>query len=117
MSVRVAANPASDPTALANRRGDIPGSDCVLTDLLDRCARRDETALAQLYDITSPWIYQLIRRRTASTAMADDAMVAIYATVWRKAAGFAGRDRSALSWITSIALHAVGQSGPAFWHS
>ena len=74
----------------------------ILGELLHRCAQHDEAGLASLYELTSPWIYPLVTRLTSSASMADNAMVAIYAKVWRQAARHAN-DQSILAWITTIA--------------
>ncbi len=74
----------------------------ILGDLLHRCAQHDEAGLAHLYELTSPWIYPLVTRLTSSASAADNAMVAIYAKVWRQAARHAD-DQSILAWITTIA--------------
>ena len=74
----------------------------VLGELLHRCAQHDEAGLARLYELTSPWIYPLVTRLTSSASVADNAMVAIYAKVWRQAARHAD-DQSILAWITTIA--------------
>jgi hypothetical protein len=74
----------------------------ILGELLHRCAQHDEAGLAGLYELTSPWIYALVTRLTSSASVADNAMVAIYAKVWRQAARHAG-DQSILAWITTIA--------------
>ena len=44
----------------------------------------------------------LVTRLTSSASAADNAMVAIYAKVWRQAARHAD-DQSILAWITTIA--------------
>jgi Sigma-70 region 2 len=74
----------------------------VLGELLHRCAQHDEAGLARLYELTSPWIYSLVTRLTSSASAADNAMVAIYAEVWRQAARHAD-DHSILAWMTTIA--------------
>jgi RNA polymerase sigma-70 factor (ECF subfamily) len=74
----------------------------VLDELLHRCAQRDEVGLARLYELTSPFIYGLVTRLTSSSSVADNAMVATYAKVWRHAARHDG-DQSILAWITTIA--------------
>jgi hypothetical protein len=74
----------------------------VFGELLHRCAENDEAGLARLYELTSPWIYPLVTRLTDSASVADNAMVAIYARVWRQAARHAD-DKSILAWITTIA--------------
>jgi DNA-directed RNA polymerase specialized sigma24 family protein len=75
----------------------------VLGELLHRCAQHDEAALARLYELTIPWIYALVTRLTSSASVADTAMVATYAKVWRQAARHAEHDQSILAWMTTIA--------------
>jgi hypothetical protein len=75
----------------------------ILGGLLHRCAHHDEVALARLYELTSPWIYALVIRRTSSMSMADSAMVAIYTKVWRQAGRHTEHDQSILAWMTTIA--------------
>ena len=75
----------------------------VLAGLLHRCTEHDEAALERLYELTSPWIYALVTRRTNSASVADNAIVAIYTKVWRQAARHAEHDQSILAWMTIIA--------------
>jgi hypothetical protein len=74
----------------------------ILDELLHRCAQHDEAALARLYELTSPWIYALVTRRTSSASAAESAMVAIYAKVWKRAASHDG-EQSILAWMSTIA--------------
>jgi DNA-directed RNA polymerase specialized sigma24 family protein len=95
------------------RRTDGSSQNGLLADLLIRCAARDEAAMADLYDLTSEWIYAVVRRRTASIALAEDALVKVYTAVWRRAATFSARQRSGLAWMTSIAFETI-QSRSSF---
>jgi hypothetical protein len=91
------------------RTGKLPtGGGVALAQLLGCCAHRDEQALLRFYEITSPWVYRLIQQGTVSASEAEGAMVAVYTTVWRRAAGFADVDRTALGWITSITFEVAG---------
>jgi RNA polymerase sigma-70 factor (ECF subfamily) len=85
------------------RRHDSAVEDADLSALLTRCAERDQAALARFYELTSPWIYTLLRRRTRSVTEADDALVTVYTRVWRQAAEFTAQRRSALAWTTWLA--------------
>ena len=80
----------------------------VLGELLVASGRHDEAAFARFYQLTSSWIFYLLRRRTGSTAHAEDALVLVYAEVWRRAASFAPPNQSALAWVTTIAYDVVG---------
>jgi DNA-directed RNA polymerase specialized sigma24 family protein len=92
--------PAARPVDGSHQNG-------ILAELLVRCADHDPTALAQLYELTSDWIYAVLRRRTASIATAEAAMVEVYTTVWRRAATFPSLKRTALAWMTSIAFETI----------
>ena len=69
--------------------------------------RHDEAAFARLYQLTSPWIYHLLRRRTGSTAHAEDAVCLVYTAIWQRAASFAQPNQSALAWVTTLAYDVV----------
>ena len=89
------------------REGAFGGSK-LLAELLVATGLRDEAAFARFYQLTSPWIFFLIRRRTRSTADAEDAMRLVYTTIWRRAVTFAPAHQSALAWATTIAYEMVG---------
>ena len=73
-----------------------------------RPGRHDEAAFARFYQLTSPWIYHLLRRWTGSTAHAEDSLRVVYAAIWQRAASYAPRNQSALAWTTTIAYDVVG---------
>jgi DNA-directed RNA polymerase specialized sigma24 family protein len=83
------------------------GGPTLLGELLIASGRHDEAAFARFYQLTSPWIYYLLRRRTGSTGDAEDAMRLVYTTIWQRAARFAP-NQSALAWATTIAYDVVG---------
>ncbi len=83
------------------------GGNRVLADLLSAAGRRDGEAFARLYQLTSPWIYYLLRRRPGSVAEAEAAMVTVYVGIWHRAGEFDPSDRSALSWLTSAAYESL----------
>jgi DNA-directed RNA polymerase specialized sigma24 family protein len=80
----------------------------LLSELLVASGRHDEAAFARLYQLTSPWIYYLLRRRTGSTSHAEDALRLVYTTIWQRAASFTPPNQSALAWVTAIAYDVVG---------
>ena len=84
------------------------GGTRLLGELLIASGRHDEAAFARFYQLTSPWIYYLLLRRTGSTGDAEDAMRLVYITIWQRAASFAPPNQSALAWATSIAYDVVG---------
>jgi DNA-directed RNA polymerase specialized sigma24 family protein len=80
----------------------------LLGELLVAAGRQDEAAFARFYQLTSPWIYHLLRRQLHSTDRADNAMVTVYTAVWHRAASFASPSQSALAWVTTLAYDLVG---------
>jgi DNA-directed RNA polymerase specialized sigma24 family protein len=91
----------------AEFRGGAFGDRRLLNELLVASGRQDEAAFTRFYELTSPWIYLLLRRRTGSTAHAENAMRLVYAAIWRRAASFAPTKQSALAWATTIAYESV----------
>jgi RNA polymerase sigma-70 factor (ECF subfamily) len=83
------------------------GDRTMLNELLVASGRQDEAAFTRFYELTSPWIYLLLRRRTGSTAHAENAMRLVYTAVWRRAASFAPAKQSALAWVTTITYESV----------
>jgi DNA-directed RNA polymerase specialized sigma24 family protein len=72
--------------------------------------RHDEVAFTRLYQLTSPWIQHLLRRRTKSTADTENAMRLIYTTIWQRAASYGPPNESALAWMTHLAYDLVESS-------
>jgi DNA-directed RNA polymerase specialized sigma24 family protein len=107
MTAGVAATSSRDQAEAEGCRDGAFGGRRLLSELLVASGRRDETAFARLYQLTSPWIYHLLRRRTGSTVHAEDALVLVYTAIWQRAPGFAP-NQSALAWVTTIAYNVVG---------
>ena len=74
----------------------------LLAELLVAAGHRDEAAFARFYQLTSPWIVYLLRRRTRSATGAEDSIRLVYTTIWRRAATFSPPNQSALAWATTI---------------
>lgn len=91
-------------------RGDAFGGTRLLNELLIASGHQDEAAFARFYELTSPWIYHLLRRRTGSAARAEDALRLVYTAIWRRAASFPPRNQSALAWATTIAYDVEGSA-------
>ena len=108
MTASSAGSPSCGEGAAEGREDGAFGGRRLLGDLLVASGRRDEAAFARFYQLTSPWIFHLLRRWTASIAHAEDATCVVYTTVWRRASGFAPSNRSALAWVTAIAYDVVG---------
>ena len=106
MTASVIAAPA-DAEAEGCRDGAFDGG-TLLSELLVASGRHDEAAFARFYELTSPWIYHLLRRWTGTTAHAEDSLRVVYAAIWQRAASYAPRNQSALAWTTTIAYDVVG---------
>ena len=107
MTTSVAATSAGGGAETDGGRDDAFGGSSLLNELLVASGHRDEAAFARFYQLTSPWIFFLLRRRTRSTADAEDAMRLVYTAIWRRAVTFAPANQSALTWATTIAYEMV----------
>ena len=107
MTTSVAATSSAGEAEAEGCREGAFGDRRLLSELLVASGRHDEAAFARLYQLTSPWIYHLLRRRTGSTAHAEDAMCLLYTTIWQRAASFAPPNQSALAWMTTLAYDLV----------
>lgn len=81
-----------------------PGrSNEVLTELIGKIARRDEGALAELYDRTSRVVYGLALQMVAEQSAAEDVTLEVYRQVWRGADAFAPEQGTVLNWLVVLA--------------
>jgi RNA polymerase sigma-70 factor (ECF subfamily) len=104
------ASVAFSPGVAAESRGDGAfGGRRLLDELLVASAHHDEAAFARFYQLTSPWTFYLLRRRSGSPPDAEDALRLVYTAIWRRAAGFAPRQQSAIAWLTTVIYDTVGR--------
>ena len=68
-----------------------------------RCALRDESALAALYDQSSQLVYTIALRILRDEADASEVVVDVYKQVWDTAARFDEQRGSAAAWIVILA--------------
>ena len=73
-----------------------------LVELLARSSRGDETAFAELYDLTSSRVYGLARRVVRDPAQAEEVAQEAYLEIWRQSARFDAARGSALAWMLTI---------------
>lgn len=73
-----------------------------LMDLIDRIARRDETALKALYDLTARKLYGLSLRVLGSAEAAEDALQEAYLQVWRSAGDYRATLSPPMAWLGLI---------------
>lgn len=88
--------------AHAFRHGDSPGDDA-LARLVPRVAQGDERALEELYAATSGRVFGLALRILRDRPSAEEAVVDVYAQVWRQAERYDASKGSVASWITTLA--------------
>ena len=74
-----------------------------LEPLLERCARRDQAALAALYERAGPLLLGVLMRMLRNRALAEDALQDVFVRVWQQAAQFDQHRGRALAWLVSIA--------------
>lgn len=72
-------------------------------DYVRRCAARDESALAALYDESSQLAYSIALRILQDEADASEVVLDVYKQVWDSAARFDDRRGSAAAWIVILA--------------
>ena len=72
-------------------------------DYVRRCASRDESALAALYDESSQLTYTIAKRILQDEADGSEVVLDVYKQVWDAAARFDERRGSAAAWIVVLA--------------
>ena len=73
--------------------------------LLQAVARRDEAALAALYDRFSRPVFSLVVRVVRSTAEAEEILQETFWLIWEKASSYQPALGSPFAWIVTIARH------------
>jgi RNA polymerase sigma-70 factor (ECF subfamily) len=72
-------------------------------DYVRRCASRDESALAALYDESSQLAYTVVMRILGDEADASEVVLDVYKQVWDAAGRFDEKRGSAAAWIVMLA--------------
>ena len=72
-------------------------------DLIARCARGDQVALARLYDATAAQVNGLAQRILADRELAEEITGDVYLQVWRSAASYDPQRGNPLAWLLTIA--------------
>ena len=71
--------------------------------LLNRAARGDTAAFAELYDATAARVHGLVLRVVRDPAQAEEVTQEVFLDVWRQASRYDARRGSALAWLMTIA--------------
>ena len=76
--------------------------DAELMVLIDRVGRRDEAALKQLYEQTSPRLFGLAIRVVRQREWAEDVLQEAFLTIWRVAGDYRGSLSPPMAWLGLI---------------
>ena len=76
----------------------------LVTDMVRRCGRGDETALGELFDLTFFMVAALVGRGTLSPAGVDDEVVEAFRRIWRRSGDYAPSDQGVLAWVVDQVL-------------
>jgi len=72
-------------------------------ELVRRCARGDQGALAALYDQTSSIVYGVALRVLSNPADAEEITIDVYNQVWHSAVNFENTRGSVMTWLVMLA--------------
>ena len=74
-------------------------------ELLQRVARHDQKALAELYDRHAGWLFLRLSRRCGDPGLVEEALQDTFLSAWRSAGAFrtSGPDGSAGAWLWTLA--------------
>ena len=81
----------------------VPGSVDRPADLLGRCARGDDRAFAEFYDLTASRVYGLVLRVVRAPDLAAEVTQEIYLEVWQTSARYRPERGSVWAWLTTLA--------------
>lgn len=70
--------------------------------LMARVARRDETALVELYDLTISRVFAIAQRITRQTSTAEEVVSDVYLQVWQLSENYDVRRGSVITWLLTI---------------
>lgn len=70
---------------------------------IEQIAARDQTALAQFYDVTNRLAFGLILRILSDRATAEEVLLDVYTQVWRQAGNYSRERGTPLAWLLTIA--------------
>ncbi len=70
--------------------------------LLQRIAKGDQTAVAELYDVTNTLVFGLALRILSERAAAEDVVIEVYAQVWVQARMYDPQRGTPLAWLLTL---------------
>jgi len=77
--------------------------DVELRRLISAVAAGDQSALAELYDVSSPVAFSLVLRIVGDRAVAEEVTLDVYTQVWRQATAYDSSRGTLLAWLLTIA--------------
>lgn len=89
--------------AVAEAKPQRPGSEPSWAALLARVGGADQSALAQLYDASSPAVFGLTLRILGDRAAAEEVTLDVYTQVWKTASQYTPERGAASSWLLMLA--------------
>ncbi|MBS0250259.1 MAG: sigma-70 family RNA polymerase sigma factor [Proteobacteria bacterium] len=84
----------------------------VIAELLQRVARRDQSAFAPLYQATSAKLYGIILRILRHRELADEVLQEVYVRIWERAGDFRAEIASPIAWMAAIARNRALEDHP-----
>jgi RNA polymerase sigma-70 factor (ECF subfamily) len=96
-------DPGVSASAGAPQEGAPVGSSPHLAELLQRAARGDRAAFAELYDATAARVHGLAVRVVRDPAQAEEVTQEAFLEIWRTASRYDAARGSAVSWLLTIA--------------
>jgi len=80
-------------------------NDAVLEQLLERCARDDHAAFADLYKQTSAKLFAICRHMLRDPDLAEETLQESFTQIWRDASNFNRHRATATTWLAVIVRH------------
>jgi RNA polymerase sigma-70 factor (ECF subfamily) len=74
-----------------------------LAELLQKIARGDQPALAELYSLTSAKLFGVCLRICEERSEAEEVLQETYVTVWRRAGTYDPAKAAAITWLAAVA--------------
>ncbi|KAB2813289.1 sigma-70 family RNA polymerase sigma factor [Pimelobacter simplex] len=91
-----------EPAGVPHAGAPAGGHGTELGALLNRAARGDKAAFAELYDATAPRVHGLALRVVRDPAQAEEVTQEVFLEVWRQASRYDAARGSALAWMMTI---------------
>lgn len=92
-------------TADVTRAGRAEPPEALLAALLQRCAGREASALAELYGLVSPLLLGCLLRILRRRALAEEALQDVFVRIWQSAGSFDEHRGRPLAWMVSMARY------------